>query len=344
MAKNKLLLDSAYRRPTERRPVWLMRQAGRYLPEYHEVRRQYDFLTLCKTPDAAAEVSIQPYDILGVDAIIFFCDILIPCEAMGMELVFTDKQGPVFPQPLRSAQAVADLEVVKAREKTPFVAETISAIQKRIKGDVPVIGFAGTPWTLACYMVEGRGSRNFENIKIMMWNQPEQLHELLKKLTATLVDYIDLQLEGGADAFQLFDTWGGLLSPAQWREFSLPYIRQMLDHFAGRGKPRMLYVKGTSPLLETMAASGADVLSIDWMCDLAEARAVVGERTAIQGNLDPVLMLARPEIVEAETRKMLDNFGPGPGLICNLGHGLLPSTPVANVQRFVETVKQYGSR
>lgn len=339
--KNTRLLDAARRRPTDRRPVWLMRQAGRYLPEYRELRANYDFLELCKTPEAAATVSIQPYERFGVDGIVIFNDILVPCAAMGMDLRFLEGEGPRLGAPIRGAAEFKKLRVIDPKAAIPEVGETIETVRKRIDDAVPVLGFCGSPWTLACYMIEGGGSKQFEHAKAMLWTQPALMHELLGMLAEVLGAYLELQIDAGAGAVQIFDTWGGILGPDEWREFSLPYMRKILARIEGRNAARILYVKGGAPFLRDLLDSEAEVAGIDWVTDMAEASRAAGGRKALQGNLDPITLLAGPEATAKRTRDMLDAFGPCPGLIANLGHGLLPSTPVESVTAFVKTVQDY---
>ena len=335
-----LFLDAAFCRRTPRRPVWMMRQAGRYLPEYQKIRARYDFLTLCKTPAAAAEVSMQPYDILGVDAVIVFSDILLPCEAMGMELVFTDKHGPQFPCPIRTRAHFNAIKIPDVPATLGFVGAAIAATRHRLQNRVPLLGFAGAPWTLACYMIEGGASKNYTSIKSIMYNEPEILEALLQKTTDTIIHYLNLQVAAGAQALQLFDTFGGILSPPDWQRFSLPYIQQIFRALRQQaGVPLILYVRGSSALLDSMMHSGAHVLSIDWMTDLARAHTLAKGRMAIQGNLDPVALFAQPEAIRQATLQMLKTYADTPGYIANLGHGILPDVPVAHAKTFIDTVQ-----
>ena len=341
MIHNERLIRACRRQEVDRPPVWIMRQAGRYLPQYRAVRAGTDFLTLCKTPSLAAEVSLQPYEVLGVDAVIIFSDILIPVEAMGMNLELTEK-GPVLDSPIRTAEQITRLSVPDPVEKTPFVLEVIRLLRLALSDEVPLIGFAGAPFTLASYMIEGGVSRNFAEIKRLMYGEPRLLHALLEKVTDAIVLYLNAQIEAGVHVVQLFDTWAGELGPEDYVEFALNYEQRIFESLhrgpAGLGVPAILYINGCSAILEDMARSGANVLSIDWRVDLAEARRRIGDRLALQGNLDPCALLGTREGIVERVGEMLRRGG-GPGHIVNLGHGILPMTPVENAQAFVDAAK-----
>ena len=341
MIHNERLVRACRRQEVDRAPVWMMRQAGRYMPEYRAVRARTDFLTLCKTPELAAEVSLQPYEVLGVDAVIMFSDILIPVEAMGMRLELTEK-GPVLGDPIRTAEEVARLRVPDPVERTPFVMETIRLLRRALGDEVPVIGFAGAPFTLASYMIEGGGSRHFAEIKRLMYREPRVIHALLEKISDTVTLYLNAQIEAGVHVVQLFDTWAGELTAADYEEFALAYEQRVFECLhrgpEGLGVPAILYVNGCSAILESMARSGANVLSIDWRIDLAEARRRIGDGLAVQGNLDPCALLGTPETIAARVREILRQGG-GIGHIVNLGHGILPMTPVENAQAFIDAAK-----
>jgi uroporphyrinogen decarboxylase len=347
MINNDRLIRACRRQEVDRAPVWMMRQAGRYMPEYRALRAKYDFMTMCKTPELAAEVSLQPYEILGVDAVIMFSDILVPVEAMGMKLDIVESKGPVLEDPIRTEAQVEKLTVPDPVETMPFVMETIRLLRKRLDTSAPLIGFAGAPFTLASYMVEGGGTRNYAEIKRMMYREPMTIHRLLDKLADTIILYINAQIEAGAQVVQLFDTWAGELSAADYEEFALPYERKVFERIhrdhSGRGPsgsnvPAILYVNGCSHILEKMVESGADVLSIDWRIDLAEARRRVGDRVALQGNLDPCELLGAPETIAESVKEILKKGG-GLGHIVNLGHGILPMVPVENARAFIEAAK-----
>ncbi len=340
--QNDLLLRAARRKATERTPVWMMRQAGRYLPEYRAVRARADFLTLCKTPELAAEVSIQPVDIVGVDAAIIFSDILVVPEAMGMELVVEEgKGGPRFPQPLRAAEAIGKLAVEGAADRLRYVYDALALTKTQLAGRVPLIGFAGAPWTLASYAIEGGGSKNFETIKTMMYDQPELLHALLGKFAGVVGEYLVRQTQAGADIVQIFDTWAGALSKDAFLEFSLPYMMQIVEYVKTNSTaPVILFAKGANACFPELADSGADVLGIDWTVDIGEVRAAVGNHVALQGNMDPVALYSSPESIRAEVRRVLEYFGNHPGHIFNLGHGILPTVPVPHAKAMIEAVKE----
>lgn len=340
--QNDLLLKAARREPTERTPVWMMRQAGRYLPEYRAVRAQADFLTLCRTPELAAEVTIQPVDLVGVDAAIIFSDILVVPEAMGMELLVEEgKGGPRFPSPLRSADDIAKLDTAGAPEQLQYVYDALSLTKKQLDGRVPLIGFAGAPWTLASYAVEGGGSKSFETIKTMMYNEPEQLHALMAKLTKVVSEYLVLQTKAGADIVQIFDTWAGIMTKDGFLEFSLPYIMQIVEHVkSNTDVPVIVFAKGANSTFSELATCGADVLGLDWTVDIGEVRAEIGHHVALQGNLDPVSLYSSPESIRAEVRKILEYFGNHPGHIFNLGHGILPTVPPAHAKAMIDAVKE----
>ncbi|MBO0861708.1 MAG: uroporphyrinogen decarboxylase [Chloracidobacterium sp.] len=342
MISNDRLIRACRRQEVDRAPVWMMRQAGRYMPEYRALRQKYDFMTMCKTPDLAAEVSLQPYEILGVDAVIMFSDILIPVEAMGMRVDIIESKGPVLEDPIRTEAQVEKLAVPDPVETTPFVMETIRLLRERLEHEAPLIGFAGAPFTLASYMVEGGGTRNYAEIKRMMYSEPMTIHRLLDKLADTIILYINAQIEAGAQVVQLFDTWAGELSAADYEEFALPYERKVFERIhrgaSGLSAPAILYVNGCSHILEKMAESGADVLSVDWRIDLTEARRRTGDKLALQGNLDPCELLGTPETIAESVKEILKKGG-GLGHIMNLGHGILPMVPVENARAFIDTAK-----
>jgi uroporphyrinogen decarboxylase len=317
----------------------MMRQAGRYLKEYRDIRQNVSFLDLCKNTDLASEVSLQPYRILGVDAVIFFSDILIPVEAMGVHVALTDK-GPEIANPIRTARDVESLRIPDPAASMPFVASILKKLRSELQNDgVPLIGFSGAPWTLASYMVEGGGSKSFAEIKGLAFREPRVLHQLLDKLASTVSSYLLYQVESGAQVIQLFDTWAGELSRADYEEFALPYTRKIFEAVGNR-VPRILYLNGCATILESMATSGADVISLDWRISIAEARRRVGQRVALQGNLDPCLLLGPKERIVAKATEILVEAGPT-GHILNLGHGILPPTPVENARAFIEFAKSY---
>jgi uroporphyrinogen decarboxylase len=341
---NDLFLRACKRQPIPRTPVWMMRQAGRYLPEYQATRAKAgDFLTLCHTPALAAEVTLQPIDRLGVDAAILFSDILVVPQAMGMELQFHEGRGPIFPEPLRTAADVARLRLPEADRDLAYVMETIGLVREGLAGRVPLIGFCGAPWTLAAYMIEGIGSRDFAHAKTMLYSQPELLHALLDQITTALTDYLNAQLRAGAQAVQIFDTWGGLLTTPAFRDFSLPYLRRLVQSLDKGDAPVILFVKGGHQWLEELADTGADVLGLDWTIPIGAARSRVGDRVALQGNMDPAVLLSPPDRIAQEVRDILLSYGPGSGHIMNLGHGITPQVPVPNAKAFIRTVQEQSA-
>jgi uroporphyrinogen decarboxylase len=316
----------------------MMRQAGRYMKEYRDIRAKVSFLELCKNTDLAAEVSLQPYRVLGVDAVILFSDILIPVEAMGVPVELTDK-GPEIADPIRDENAVARLRIPDPATEMPFVGSIIRKLRGELDNQVPLIGFAGAPWTLASYMVEGGGSKSFAEIKSFAYTAPRVLHSLMDKLAATISAHLLFQIESGAQVVQLFDTWAGELNRSDYEEFALPYTQKIFDAVGNR-VPRILYINGCSAILESMARSGADVISVDWRIPIAEARQRTANRVALQGNLDPCVLLGPKERIAAKTTEILAQAGPV-GHVLNLGHGILPPTPVENARAFIEAGQSY---
>lgn len=315
-----------------------MRQAGRYLAEYRAVREKYDFLTMCKTPELAAEVTLQPIDIFGFDASIIFSDILVIPEAMGMKLEMKESKGPTFDNPIRSASQIDALDNSGIQDKLKFVYDAVKIAKERLNGRVPLIGFSGAPWTLAAYMVEGKGSKNFEKIKSLIYNDPSSAHKLLEKLSDAVIDYLNGKIDAGCQAIQIFDTWGGVLSPWDFDEFSLRYVKKIVDNIKQRGVPIIVFAKGVRDL-KPIAAIDCDVIGIDWTVDIEDAKNEINASKALQGNLDPAVLFSNPATVNAEARKVLEKFGKGNGHIFNLGHGILPSTPIENVRALVDYIK-----
>ncbi len=342
---NDLFLRACKRLPVDRTPVWMMRQAGRYLPEYRAIRAKTDFLTLCKTPDLAAEVSIQPVDLVGVDACIIFSDILVVPEAMGMELIVEEgKGGPRFPTPLRSRAQIESLHHPDPNSELKYVMEAVSLTRRNLQGRVPLIGFSGSPWTLATYMVEGRGSKNFRHVKELIYSHPSEAHLLLGKLATAVGEYLNAKIRAGAQAVQIFDTWGGILPPDAFLEFSLRYIREVVDRVKPTGVPIIVFCKDCDHSLKAIAQSGADTVGLDWTMDIGIARKLIGERVSLQGNLDPTLLYASPERIREGVVTILEKFGKGTGHIFNLGHGILPDIPSDHARAFVQAVKEESPR
>jgi uroporphyrinogen decarboxylase len=342
---NDLFLRACRREPVERTPVWMMRQAGRYLPEYRAIRAKVDFLTLCKTPELAAEVSIQPVDIIGVDACIIFSDILIVPEAMGMKLFVEEGTGgPRFEDPIRTRADINNLAVPDPNHELKYVMDALRLTRKNLNNRVPLIGFAGSPWTLATYMVEGKGSKNFRSVKELIYSNPKDAHALLDKLARTVAAYLSAKIEAGAQAVQIFDTWGGILPPDEFKEFSLRYIEQVLNLVRRNGAPIIVFCKDCGHSLEAIADTGCDVVGLDWSIDIAKARMMVGSTCALQGNLDPSMLYAPPERIREGVKKILEKFGKGSGHIFNLGHGILPDIPVEHAKAFVQIVKEESAK
>lgn len=332
--RKELFLRACRCEPVERVPVWMMRQAGRYLPEYQAVRAKHSFLEICKTPDLAAEVSLQPFRALGVDAIIVFSDILVVAEAMGMKLDVPDA-GPVLSNPIRDAAAVRRLRDFDPERETRFVGDAIRAICRAAGPNVPVIGFAAAPWTLACYMIEGQTRGDVSTAKRMLVEQPALVRELMERIADATARYLQSQIAAGASVVQLFDTWASELSPREYEEFELPVTRSIIDALAATCVPRILFAKGSSRILGPMAKAGADVVSVDWNTDLSDARRELGPKIALQGNVDPSILLGAPDAIRRAAEEAVEKTG-GIGHILNLGHGILPNTPVENAHAFVK--------
>ncbi|HEX4964595.1 MAG TPA: uroporphyrinogen decarboxylase [Thermoanaerobaculia bacterium] len=341
---NDLFLRTCRGEATERRPVWIMRQAGRYLPEYRAVRQKVDFLTLCKTPELAAEVTLQPVDILGVDAAILFADILLPLEAMGAELQFVKGDGPSFPHPVRTREDVARLREPDVDETLGYVFDAMRLVRRELAGRVPLLGFGGTPWTLAAYLVEGGGSKHFEHLLAWSYGDPQGLALLLDRIADTSIAYLQGQIAAGAQALQLFDTWGGLLDLERWRSVALPPLRKVAAALQGQ-VPLIYYVNGGAHLLPGIAELPVDVLSVDWRLPLSQVRLAIGPHgpRVLQGNLDPAALLAPIPEIERRTAELLAEGSGGPHVV-NLGHGILPMIPVENARAFVAAVKRLSAQ
>ena len=339
---NMRFLDACWGKPVDRTPVWLMRQAGRYLPEYMAVRSKCTFLELCKTPELAAEVTIQPVDILGVDAAIMFSDILTPVEPMGMKLDFVP--GPVFESPIRSMADVERLRIPQMEQDVPYVLETIKILRRELAGKVPLIGFGGAPFTLACYMVEGKGSKDFAQIKRMMYAAPDVYAALMEKITTMSIEYLNAQIAAGAQCIQIGDTWGGILSPADYERYVIPYTARLINGLNRMETPVIHFVKGSGAMLDTVKKAGGDVMGLDWHVNLGAARDLIGPEMAVQGNLDPTVLYATREVIEREVKRVLDENAGRPGHIFNLGHGILPTVPPENAIFMVECVHRLSQK
>jgi uroporphyrinogen decarboxylase len=333
--------------PVERTPIWIMRQAGRYLPEYRALREKYDFLTSCRTPDIACEITLQPVRRLGVDAAILFSDILVPLPGMGVDVAFAP--GPHLDRTIRTAADVARLRVADPHESTPYVLDAVRLIRRELAGAVPLIGFAGAPFTVATYLVEGGGTKQFAEIKRLMFGDPETAHQLLSICAETVGRYLAAQVEAGAQAAMLFDTWAGLLAPSDYRAFALPYVRSVFDHVErvasrlGLDVPRIYYAGNAGGWLDACCDTGATVVGLDWRMDLDRARATLGATLAVQGNLDPTVLLGGIDGIRSRAKDVLHRAGPS-GHIFNLGHGILPDTPPDHAKYLVEVVAELSSR
>lgn len=321
-------------------PVWIMRQAGRYLPAYQQVRAKVDFLTLCKTPELSAEVTIQPVEILKVDSAILFSDILIPLEPMGIKLHFSETKGPIIENPVRSASDIDRLVEFDMRECLPFVAKTIEILVSALK--VPLIGFCGAPFTLATYMIEGASSKNFIHTKRLMFSEPQVFHRLLDKITKMTTAYLHFQIEAGVHAVQIFDSWAGALSPEDYRTFALPYVQRLVQRCKAK-VPVIYFAFGASAMLKDVANAGADVYGIDWRVSLSDAVKYIGEDARLQGNLDPCVLFGSTETIKQKVKETLQSAKTAQSHIFNLGHGILPETPYQNAISLVQMVHEYSS-
>ncbi len=343
--KNDTFLRALLRQPTEYTPIWMMRQAGRYLPEYNKTReRAGDFMSLCKSPDLATEVTLQPLARFPLDAAILFSDILTIPDAMGLGLYFSQGEGPKFERPLRDEWEIRDLTVPDPNVHLRYVMDAVSQIRSALDGSVPLIGFSGSPWTLACYMVEGGSSSDFTLIKTMLYSRPDLLHRILDINAQAVTAYLNAQIEAGAQAVMIFDSWGGALSHAAYHEFSLAYMEKIVSGLTrekdGVKIPAIVFTKGGGLWLESIANIGCDAVGLDWPIDIGEARRRVGGKVALQGNIDPTVLFSNPEVIRAETGKILASYGKGSGHVFNLGHGISQFTPPENAAALVEAVHE----
>ena len=346
--KNKRFIDALLRRPVDVTPVWMMRQAGRYLPEYRATRNKAgSFMNLCQTPELACEVTLQPLERFPLDAAILFSDILTIPDAMGLGLRFTAGEGPTFDRPVRTTRDVEALGVLDPHVDLQYVIDAVSLIRKELNGRVPLIGFSGSPWTLSTYMVEGGASKEFSKVKGMMFDQPRLLHRLLDTLAQSVTAYLNAQIAAGAQAVMIFDTWGGILTPRDFREFSLQYMTQIVDGLTklhnDHAIPCILFTKGGGAWLEDMTLSKCNALGIDWTLDIGDARKRVGDKVALQGNMDPCILYASPERIREEVGIILESYGQGEGHVFNLGHGIHPSVDPDNVKQFIDAVHELSA-
>lgn len=347
--QNDRLLRALLRQPVDTTPVWLMRQAGRYLPEYRKVREQAgSFMDLCTNPELACEVTMQPLERFPLDAAILFSDILTIPDAMGLGLYFEEGEGPRFKNPVRRAADVRALGVPDPETNLRYVMDAVRTIRRELDNRIPLIGFSGSPWTLATYMVEGSSTKTFSRVKGMLYSEPALLHELLDTIAESVTTYLNAQVEAGAQALMIFDTWGGVLTPRDYRDFSLQYMQKIVGGLTreaeDRKVPVILFTKGGGQWLEEMAATGADALGIDWSTDIGEARRRVGNRVALQGNLDPATLYGTPEVIRERVAGILDAFGPGSGHVFNLGHGINPDVDPENAGVLVNAVHELSAQ
>ena len=339
--KNELLLQALKGETLERPPVWMMRQAGRYLPDFMNLKEKYDFFTRCQTPELATEITLMPIDQVGVDAAIIFSDILVVLQAMNIEVEMRDGIGPYIPQPINSKAALDQVTLPDVEEHLGYVFEAVRMTKSALNDRVPLIGFAGAPWTLLCYAVQGQGSKNFDRAKAFCFQEPEMAKELLQRITTTTIAYLREKVKAGADVIQLFDSWGGLLSPDDYQEFSWPYLQKIVDALSG-SVPVIVFGKGCWFALQEMTKSGASALGIDWTCSARNARYLSGGQITLQGNFDPSRLLSPIHEIKTQVKQMINAFGKD-RYIVNLGHGILPNIPIDHAKAFVDAVKEYQS-
>ncbi len=351
--KNDRFIKALLRQPVDKTPVWMMRQAGRYLPEYRATREKAgDFVTLCQTPDLACEVTLQPLERYPLDAAILFSDILTIPDAMGLGLKLIESVGPKFDNPISSLADIKNLPMPDPEEDLGYVMDAVRLIRKELDGSVPLIGFAGSPWTLATYMIEGGSSKDFGKIKKMLYQEPDSLHLLLSHVAKAVSQYLNAQINAGAQAIQIFDTWGGVLSTPAYHEFSLAYMKQILDELQrehdGEKIPVILFTKGASGWIEDIANTGCDAVGLDWMQEIGQVRSKIGYRVALQGNMDPAILKSNPEVIRNEVASILESYGEGSGHVFNLGHGITPDIDPENAGAFINAVhelsKQYHTK
>jgi uroporphyrinogen decarboxylase len=339
MLKNDLFLRALRGESVSRPPVWMMRQAGRYLPEFMEIRKKYDFFTRCRTPELASEITMQPIKRFGMDAAILFSDILVVPQAMNLEVQMKPEFGPYIPNPIRDQKGIDNLIAPDVNESLDYVFQAIKASKEKLNNEIPLIGFAGSPWTILCYMVQGQGSKTFDEAKKFCFSSPAEAHNLLQKITDTTINYLKGKVNAGVDAVQIFDSWGGLLSPSDYQEFSWKYIQQIID-FLKDSAPVIVFGKGCWFALKEMSESGASALGVDWTCSARNARYLSGGNITLQGNFDPSRLLSPPSEIKRMVLKMIDEFGKDKYIV-NLGHGILPGIPLENVKAFIDSVKEY---
>ncbi|WP_408044640.1 uroporphyrinogen decarboxylase [Tenacibaculum litopenaei] len=339
MIKNDLFLRALKGETVERPPVWMMRQAGRYLPEFMEIRKKYDFFTRCRTPELASEITVQPIRRYGMDAAILFSDILVVPQAMNVEVEMKPNFGPYLPNPIRDRKSLDQVIIPDVHEELGYVMDAIKATKEKLNDKIPLIGFAGSPWTILCYMVQGQGSKNFDKAKEFCFTQPVLAHELLTKITQTTIAYLKAKVKAGVNAVQVFDSWGGMLAPADYQEFSWQYINQIIEALKDE-VPVIAFGKGCWFALDVMAKSNASALGVDWTCSPRNARYLTGGNITLQGNFDPSRLLSPPAEIKKMVNQMINEFGKDKYIV-NLGHGILPNIPLDNAKAFVDAVKEY---
>ncbi len=342
--KNETFLKACRREPVEHTPIWLMRQAGRYMKEYRDLKSKYSFLTMCKTPELATEVTLQPINKIDLDAAIIFADILLPLEGMGVGFEFSKDDGPVINNPIRSKADVDAVKVFSPEDDVPYLMNSIKLVRKELDGKIPLIGFSGAPFTLASYIIEGGHSRNYEHAKGMMYNDPSSWHKLMEKISTVVTLYLDAQIEAGAQVVQLFDSWVGCLNPLDYEEYVLPHSKNAIDGLKDKSVPVIHFGTNSTTLLKHIRKAGGDVIGIDWRIGLDDAWEIVGHDKAVQGNLDPIALFAPPDKIEERVADILKRADNRPGHIFNLGHGIIPKTPVEHVQFLVDTVHRLSKR
>ncbi len=343
MAEEYRFLKACRREPVDMTPVWMMRQAGRYLEEYRAIRAKHSFLEMCRSPELAAEVTVQPLRRFPLDAAIIFADILLPLPGIGIDLSFAQGEGPVIGNPIRTPADVDALHPLDPDRDVPFLAEAIRLVRREIEGKVPLIGFSGAPFTLASYMIEGGGSRDFVRTKSFMYAEPAAWHRFLDRISEMVISYLQYQVDAGAQALQLFDSWVGILGPTDYREFVLPYSRRVMETVSG-GVPVIHFGTDTATLLPLIKQAGGDVIGVDWRIDLGQAWETIGYDRGIQGNLDPIALFAPPDVLESRVASILEQAGGRPGHIFNLGHGILQTTPLENVHLMLDAVHRLSAR
>ena len=344
MENNYRFLRACRRREVDCTPVWMMRQAGRYLPEYRKLREKHSFWEMCRTPELAVEVTLQPLRRMEIDAAILFSDILVPLVPMGAAIEFYEGKGPVVEKPIRTAADLANLKVIDADETVPFVMEAIKILRRELEGKVPLIGFSGAPFTLASYLVEGGGSKQYQHVKTLMYAQPEVFHKLMAMISDTVISYLSAQIEAGAQVVQLFDSWVGCLGPLDYREYVYPYNRKIFTALEKYDVPKIHFANQAATLIDQVVAAGGDIIGLDWRQDLRKAWDIIGPERGVQGNFEPIALFAPIPEIRKRVKRILDQAGNRNGHIFNLGHGILPTTPIDNAKAMIDAVHEFSAR